>query len=97
MWTSVIIFPEGTRSKSYTLGKFKKGAFHLAMQAGVPIIPIILTNAIDSIPKDGGIFKPAAVEVKVLKPIQTKDWKKEEIDQNITWIRGMYLQELGQD
>jgi len=94
--TSVIIFPEGTRSKSYTLGKFKKGAFHLAMQAGVPIVPIIITNAIDSIPEDGGIFKPAAVEVKVLKPIPTLDWSKEELDHNITWIRGMFLQELGQ-
>jgi len=94
--TSVIIFPEGTRSKSYKLGAFKKGAFHLAMQAGVPIVPIIMTNAIDSMPEDGGIFKPAAVEVKVLKPIPTIDWTKEELNQNITWIRGMYLQELGQ-
>ncbi len=94
--TSIIIFPEGTRSKSYKLGKFKKGAFHLAMQAGVPIVPIIITNAIDSIPEDGGIFKPAAVEVKVLKPIPTIDWTKEVLNQNITWIRGMYLQELGQ-
>ncbi|MEM1119195.1 MAG: HAD-IB family hydrolase [Bacteroidota bacterium] len=94
--TSVIIFPEGTRSKSYKLGKFKKGAFHLAMQAGVPIVPIIITNAIDSIPEDGGIFKPAAVEVKILTPIPTLDWTLADLDQNINWIRGMYLQELGQ-
>ncbi|MEM6317853.1 MAG: HAD-IB family hydrolase [Bacteroidota bacterium] len=94
--TSVIIFPEGTRSKSYKLGKFKKGAFHLAMQAGVPIVPIIITNAIDSIPEDGGIFKPAAVEVKILSPIPTLDWKVEDINQNVEWIRGMYLQELRQ-
>jgi putative phosphoserine phosphatase/1-acylglycerol-3-phosphate O-acyltransferase len=94
--TSIIIFPEGTRSKSYTLGSFKKGAFHLAMQAGVPIVPIIITNAIDSIPEDKGIFKPAAVEVKVLDPIPTIDWTKEDLNHNIEWIRGMYLKELGQ-
>lgn len=94
--TSIIIFPEGTRSKSYTLGKFKKGAFHLAMEAGVPIVPIIMTNAIDSITEGSSVFKPAAVEVKILKPIPTIDWTKEELDQNVTWIRGMYLQELGQ-
>ncbi len=94
--TSIIIFPEGTRSKSYTLGKFKKGAFHLAMEAGVPIVPIIMTNAIDSISEGSNVFRPAAVEVKVLKPIPTIDWTKEDLDQNITWIRGMYLQELGQ-
>ena len=93
---SIIIFPEGTRSKSYTLGKFKKGAFHIAMQAGVPIVPIILTNAIDAIPENSGFFKPAAIEVKVLNPIPTIDWKLKDLEQNIAWIRGMYLQELGQ-
>ena len=66
------------------------------MQAKVPIVPIIITNAIDSIPEDGGIFKPAAVEVKVLSPIPTHDWTKEDLDTNITWIRGLFLQELGQ-
>jgi len=36
---SVCVAPEGTRSTSTTLGRFKKGAFHLAMQAGVPVVP----------------------------------------------------------
>ena len=39
---SVCIAPEGTRSTSTNLGRFKKGAFHLAMQAGVPIVPIVI-------------------------------------------------------
>jgi plastocyanin len=59
-------------------------------------VPIIITNAIDSIPEDKGIFKPAAVEVKVLDPIPTIDWTKEDLNHNIEWIRGMYLKELGQ-
>ena len=42
--TSIAISPEGTRSKDGILGKFKKGAFHIAMQAGVPLIPIIIKN-----------------------------------------------------
>jgi putative phosphoserine phosphatase/1-acylglycerol-3-phosphate O-acyltransferase len=43
---SVVIAPEGTRTISPRLGRFKKGAFHLAMQAGVPVVPIVIHNAI---------------------------------------------------
>jgi putative phosphoserine phosphatase/1-acylglycerol-3-phosphate O-acyltransferase len=94
--TSIIIFPEGTRSEDYTLGKFKKGAFHLAMQAGVPIVPIILKNAYDAMPKGSSVFKPAMVEVVVLPPVSTIDWDVAHLDEHIAEIRNQYLQELGQ-
>src|SRR3546814_4705424 len=42
---SICIAPEGTRTLTPKLGPFKKGAFHLAMQAGVPIVPIAIHNA----------------------------------------------------
>lgn len=95
--TSLIIFPEGTRSKNYTLGAFKKGAFHMAMQAGVPIVPVIIRNAHDAMPRGSNIFRPAAIEVIALKPIATKRWKKERLDFHIKKIRKMYLKELGQE
>lgn len=43
---SVFIFPEGTRhpGKEAVLGDFKKGAFHLAVQAGVPVVPVVCAN-----------------------------------------------------
>jgi len=94
---SLIIFPEGTRSKNYTLGAFKKGAFHMAMQAGVPIVPVIIRNAHDAMPRGSNIFRPAAIEVIALKPIATKRWKKERLDFHIKKIRKMYLKELGQE
>lgn len=93
---SVVIFPEGTRSYDYTLGQFKKGAFHLAMQAGVPLVPIILKNAHDAMPRGSNIFKPTMVEVVVLPPISTSDWKLEDLDQNIADVRALFLKELGQ-
>jgi len=95
--TSLIIFPEGTRSKDYTLGPFKKGAFHLAMQAGVPVVPVIIRNAHDAMPRGSNIFRPAAIEVIALKPISTKRWKKERLGFQIKKIRKMYLKELGQE
>jgi putative phosphoserine phosphatase/1-acylglycerol-3-phosphate O-acyltransferase len=94
---SVAIFPEGTRSYDYTLGTFKKGAFHLAMQAGVPIVPIIIKNAHDSMPRGSTMFKPALVEVVVQKPIPTKDWKVKDLNKHIASIRAMFLAELGQE
>jgi putative phosphoserine phosphatase/1-acylglycerol-3-phosphate O-acyltransferase len=94
--TSIIIFPEGTRSKDYTLGSFKKGAFHLAMQAKVPIVPIIIRNAHDAMPKGSNVFRQVAIEVKVLPPVPTKAWKKENLEKNMEKIRNDFLKELGQ-
>ena len=50
---SIAIAPEGTRQTTPRSGAFKKGAFHMAMQAGVPIVPIVFRNALDALPKDG--------------------------------------------
>jgi putative phosphoserine phosphatase/1-acylglycerol-3-phosphate O-acyltransferase len=94
--TSVVIFPEGTRSYDYTLGKFKKGAFHLAVQAGVPLVPIVLKNAHDAMPRGSNIFKPTLVEVVVLPPISTEDWTKENMGEQIEKVRTLFLRELGQ-
>ncbi len=93
---SVVIFPEGTRSYDYTLGKFKKGAFHLAMEAGVPLIPIILKNAHDVMPRGQNVFNPTLVEVIVLPPIPTKTWNKANMDKKIGEVRAKFLKELGQ-
>ncbi|MEL7021999.1 MAG: 1-acylglycerol-3-phosphate O-acyltransferase, partial [Bacteroidota bacterium] len=94
--TSVVIFPEGTRSGSYSLGQFKKGAFHLAMEAEVPVVPIVLKNAHDAMPKNSAVFRPTLVKVVVLPPIDTTDWKREELDHRIDEVRHLFLTELGQ-
>ncbi len=94
--TSFAIAPEGRRSLGYNLGPFKKGAFHIAMQAGVPVVPIVIANSSDSMPKSGNIVRPAAIDVTVLPPVDTADWTKETIDQHIDDIRQMFLRTLGQ-
>jgi putative phosphoserine phosphatase/1-acylglycerol-3-phosphate O-acyltransferase len=95
--TSVGIAPEGTRSKDKNLGAFKKGAFHLAMQAKAPIVPVIIKNAHDVMPKGSNLIKPSIVEVVVLPAISTKRWKKETIDKHIKSVRDKYLIELDQE
>ena len=94
--TSIAIAPEGTRSYDYQLGPFKKGAFHLAMQAGVPIVPMVIKNAHDIMARGNAIMQPGIVEVVILPPIETESWTKKKMDFEINKIRNMYLSELGQ-
>jgi putative phosphoserine phosphatase/1-acylglycerol-3-phosphate O-acyltransferase len=93
---SLVIAPEGTRSLTPRLGRFKKGAFHMAMQAGVPIVPVVFRNVLDAFPKDARIVRPATIEAIVLPPVDTTDWTVEEIDERIAEIREGYLEVLHQ-
>jgi putative phosphoserine phosphatase/1-acylglycerol-3-phosphate O-acyltransferase len=93
---SVVLAPEGTRTVSPRLAPFKKGAFHIAMQAGVPMIPIVIRNAGDVAPKGDFVFRPATVEVEVLPPVDTSDWTPETIDQHVIEVRNLFARSLGQ-
>ena len=93
---SVVIAPEGTRSRDGTLGPFKLGAFHMARQAGVPVVPIVIHNAQDALPYKGVVVRPAEVEVTVLPPQATDKWKLADVEPQALRIREMYLDVLGQ-
>ena len=93
---SLCIAPEGTRSTSTNIGHFKKGAFHLAMQAGVPIVPIVIHNAIDVAPRGQFVVRPATVKVTVLPPVSTKKWTLGKLETNISKVRDQFLLELDQ-
>jgi putative phosphoserine phosphatase/1-acylglycerol-3-phosphate O-acyltransferase len=94
---SVCLSPEGTRSTTLKLADFKKGAFFLAMQAGVPIVPIVIHNSGDVQPKGDRFFHPGTVEVEVLPPVDTSKWSEGTIDKNVAEVRTMYLKALGQE
>jgi 1-acyl-sn-glycerol-3-phosphate acyltransferase len=68
----VMIFPEGTRSRDGKLGAFKPGAFRLAIEAQVPILPVAVTGSADGMPKGSPWIRPTVVLVRVLAPIDTK-------------------------
>ena len=91
---SLAIAPEGTRSSTTHVGRFKKGAFHLAMQAGVPIVPIVFRNALDALPKHSMVIRPARVEAVVHPPVSTEGWTRESLDARIEEVRRIYLDTL---
>lgn len=66
----IMMFPEGTRSPDADVKAFKDGAFRLAIEAGCPLYPIVLTGTADTLPKHGLMVKPVArCHVRVLDPI----------------------------
>ena len=68
---SVMIFPEGTRSPTADLLPFKDGAFRLAIDAGVPILPLALHGTSTALPKHDWRFGRSTAVVKVLEPVET--------------------------
>lgn len=68
---SVMMFPEGTRSRTGELLPFKDGAFRLAIEAQAPILPLVVAGTRDCMAKGTFRFQPARARVKVLSPIET--------------------------
>lgn len=68
---SVMIFPEGTRSKGQDLLPFQNGAFRVAVDAGVPILPLALAGTRTALAKGSFVMNRAHAEVRVLEPIET--------------------------
>jgi 1-acyl-sn-glycerol-3-phosphate acyltransferase len=68
---SVMIFPEGTRSKTAELLPFKDGAFRLAIEAGVPILPLAVSGTATALRKHDWRFGRSVAEVHVLEPVET--------------------------
>jgi putative phosphoserine phosphatase/1-acylglycerol-3-phosphate O-acyltransferase len=88
--TSIAIAPEGTRSPTPRLGRFKKGAFHLAMQAGVPIVPVVIRNAGDVMWRGSLVIRPGTIDVAVLEPIPTTSWTVSELDDRIAKVHAAF-------
>lgn len=72
--TSVIIFPEGTRSPDGSLQPFKAGAMVLAIKAGVEVVPVAILGTHQVLPKGRLLVRPGRVEIRVGEPIATADY-----------------------
>ncbi|CDH57794.1 1-acylglycerol-3-phosphate acyltransferase [Lichtheimia corymbifera JMRC:FSU:9682] len=96
--TSVWLFPEGTRGHAAEIDllPFKKGAFYMAVQARVPIVPIVVANYNTFYDSKTKRFNAGTIKIKVLPPVPTSDIKEdsESIDKLSTGIRSDMLDTL---
>jgi putative phosphoserine phosphatase/1-acylglycerol-3-phosphate O-acyltransferase len=90
--TSLLIFPEGTRAATPVPGRFRKGAFHLALQAEAPIVPVVLRNTGELMWRRSTVVHPGTVDVCVLEP--ETDWTLETMDERVTALRDRFVETL---
>jgi len=90
------VCPEGTRARPGEMLSFKKGAFHMAAQAGVPIAPIALKNSDQLMGKGTGEAWPGTIEMVFLPPVETS-WVKSDEDLNrlVHQVQEAIMKELG--
>jgi len=77
----VVIFPEGTRTINGKLQKFKKGGFHMALNTGAPILPLVVKGGFKFKPKTRWYIKPSIIDIEVGKPIDISKYSINTIDE----------------
>jgi 1-acyl-sn-glycerol-3-phosphate acyltransferase len=93
--SSVIIFPEGTRSRDGGIMDFKKGAFVLAIEMGLPIVPVIVKGTRQVMPKGGYLsIYPGCVEIVVKPPIPTAGLDYDDRDRLREAVRDIVAEEF---
>lgn len=76
---SILVFPEGTRSKGGKPGDFKSGSLRLAKNSNVPIVPVSIRGTSKLMEENGGWIKPDLVQVQVLDPIMPHEYEKQDL------------------
>jgi 1-acyl-sn-glycerol-3-phosphate acyltransferase len=76
--TSLVVFPEGTRSRDHRVHAFKKGPFVVAMEAGVPVVPVALSGSGRVTPKNVVAVVPGPIRVAIGAPVDPRAFETKE-------------------
>jgi len=94
---SLVIFPEGTRSKGGPMGEFKAGSFKLATKPKVPIIPVSIKDSSKIMEQNGNKIKPADVAIYIHPMVETANLTKEEIEKLPEQVKAIIGSKLGDE
>ena len=85
---SVLVYPEGTRSRDGRLAPFKKGGFHLAVDSGAAIVPIAIRGSRESMPRGSVFIRAGTVSVDIGEPIPTAGLSAEDRERLVDLVHG---------
>jgi putative phosphoserine phosphatase/1-acylglycerol-3-phosphate O-acyltransferase len=88
---AVLMAPEGTRSRRGGLQRFKLGAFHLAANAQVPIVPMVIRGIDSVLPMNRHFARSGVIRVDFLPAISTRGWRAEDARRHATEVRDVFL------
>ncbi len=91
---SVMMFPEGTRSARGTMLPFKSGAFRLAIEAGVPVLPVAVSGTAHGMPKGGPWVRPCRATARILEPVSVEGLRPEDTTRLRDQVRERIAQAL---
>ncbi len=92
--SSVVIFPEGSRTRTGIIGKFKRGAFSIAADLHLPVVPITIRGAFDALPPHSLYMKPGCIEMIIHKPIDTTNLTHDNLNEFIAQTHDIIAHEL---
>jgi len=78
---SLMVYPQGTRAKADNFLPFKSGAFHIALDNNIPILPVVIAGTGDIWPRGSKFMKSGKAIINTLEPIDVSQYSKESIDQ----------------
>ncbi len=91
---TVLLAPEGTRTRDGSVGAFRRGAFRIAAEAGIPILPVVIEGAFECMPKGQLWADPGRVRVTVRPPIDTRGWSPEDAGRHADALQADYVRWL---
>jgi len=91
---SVMLFPEGTRTRDGEMGEFKDGAFRLAIETGHPILPMVVNGTREAMQAGDWRWNVTSAEVRVLEPIDTTGMTKADVPELRDRVREIIADEL---
>jgi len=94
---SYVVYPEGTRSRDGRMLPFKKGAFMMALDAGVPVVPVTVSGATKIMPKAQIKVFPSTVRITVHRPISTVGYSRENVAELVEKTRAQIFSALDEN
>ncbi len=91
---SIVIFPEGTRTRDGSIGTFKRGSLYLIFKTGAPVVPIAISGSFNVIKKGEFVINPGNIRIFIGKPIDACSFNEKDEDKLLNMLRDVTVKNL---